>query len=490
MKWLRSRTAVVVLVVAVAAFTIALGTWQGWLAEAQTVRWVNALPNPTTEPTECGTAYPDIASAVAASVDGDTVRLCEGNYAGNVTVNKEVTIEGREGAARADVVIEVASGAGATDGLNIQDSNVTIHHLKLDGPGAPGGGTPPTTAIDVPPGAPPRPDGIEISDVEITDWDSAIIAPDVTDMVIEESYIHGNHGLADDIVKLTSGEKNQVLNNEITDNGSNALVLDGEDEALVDRNKLTDNDVTQVKILGDVNVRIWRNEIAPAAAGADGIVIGPVPADGLVQIGGSPDNANTFGSNFNPAANRYLIELACVAENTVDAIYNYWGSGVARADVANRIFNDEDDVADAECPAADHAKSAVVFHPWATAPAPTPSPSPTPTPSPSPTPTPTVTPTPSPTVTPSATRTFPLVEGWNNFVWTGSNSTPAETALSCIAGKFDIAYQWDGSDWKRYVPGRCAEPNMCDLTTVNKYDSLLVLVRPSGVQCKDMPVSP
>ncbi|MCJ7509301.1 MAG: right-handed parallel beta-helix repeat-containing protein [Dehalococcoidia bacterium] len=487
MKWLHSRTAVVALVVAVTVLTIALGTWQGWLAEAQTVRWVNALPNPTTEPTECGTAYPDIASALAAAVDGDTVRLCEGTYGGNVNVNKEVTIEGREGAARADVVIEVASGAGATDGLNIQDSNVTIHHLKMDGPGAPGGGTPPTIAIDVPAGAPPRPEGIEISDVEITDWDSAIIAPDVKAMVIEESYIHGNHGVADDIVKLTGGEKNQVLNNEITGNGPGALVLDGEDEALVDRNKLADNDAAQVAITGDVNVRIWRNEIAPAAAGADGIVIAAVPADALVQIGGSPDNANTFGSNFNPATGFYLIQLACDAQNTVDAIYNYWGGGVARADVANRIFNDEDDVADAECPAAEHPKSAVVFHPWATAPAPTPSPSPTPTPTPSPTPT--VTPTPSPTVTPSATRsTFDLVTGWNNFVWTGSDGTAAEAALACIAGKFAIAYEYDGAGWKSYVPGRCTE-GLCTLTTVDQYDSLLVLVTASGVQCKDMPVA-
>ena len=483
MKWLRSRTAVVVVVATVAALTFALGTWQGWLAEAAPVHWVNALPNPTTEPTECGTAYPDIASALAASADGDTIRLCEGNYAGNVNVNKEVTIEGREGAARADVVIEVASGAGATDGLNIQDSNVTIHHLKLDGPGAPGGPgpTPPTIAIKVPAGAPPRPEGIEISDVEITDWDSAIIAPDVKAMVIEESYIHGNHGLADDIVKLTNGEKNQLLKNEITDNGSVALVLQAEDEALVDRNKLADNDDAQLEIEGDVNVRIWRNEISPPSAGADGILIGAVPADALVQIGGSPDNANTFGSNFNPAAGYYLIQLACDAQNTVDAIYNYWGSGLARPDVANRIFNDEDDVADAECPAAHHEKSAVVFHPWAPAPAPTPSPSPTPTPTPSPTPT--VTPTPS--ATPGATRTFDLATGWNNFVWTGSSGTPAEAALSCIAGKFAIAYRYDETGWKHYVPG---QPDISDLATVDKYDSLLVLITASGVQCKDMPV--
>ncbi|MCJ7811295.1 MAG: hypothetical protein MUP62_03765, partial [Dehalococcoidia bacterium] len=86
------------------------------------------------------------------------------------------------------------------------------------------------------------------------------------------------------------------------------------------------------------------------------------------------------------------------------------------------------------------------------------------------------------------TRTFALVQGWNNFVWTGSSGTAAEAALSCIAGKFAIAYEWTGANWKTYVPGRCAEPGLCTLTTVNQYDSLLVLITASGVQCTNMPV--
>ena len=88
------------------------------------------------------------------------------------------------------------------------------------------------------------------------------------------------------------------------------------------------------------------------------------------------------------------------------------------------------------------------------------------------------------------TRDFDLQLGWNNFVWTGADATPAETALSCIAGppvQFDIAYHWDGSDWKRYVPD---DPGITTLTTVDKYDSLLVLITASGAQCKDMPVDP
>jgi hypothetical protein len=79
-----------------------------------------------------------------------------------------------------------------------------------------------------------------------------------------------------------------------------------------------------------------------------------------------------------------------------------------------------------------------------------------------------------------------LVQGWNNFVWTGSSGTAAEAALSCIADKFAIAYQWDGTNWKRYVPD---DPDISTLATVNKYDSLLVLITASGVQCTNMPMA-
>jgi hypothetical protein len=79
------------------------------------------------------------------------------------------------------------------------------------------------------------------------------------------------------------------------------------------------------------------------------------------------------------------------------------------------------------------------------------------------------------------------VLGWNNFVWTGADATSAETALSCIAGDFAIAYNWDGAAWKRYVPD---DPGITTLATVDQYDSLLVLITASGVQCEDMPIAP
>jgi hypothetical protein len=44
-----------------------------------------------------------------------------------------------------------------------------------------------------------------------------------------------------------------------------------------------------------------------------------------------------------------------------------------------------------------------------------------------------------------------------------------------------------GQTFQRYVPGDAALSNM---TSLDKYDNLLVLVTASGVQCLGMPVDP
>ena len=76
--------------------------------------------------------------------------------------------------------------------------------------------------------------------------------------------------------------------------------------------------------------------------------------------------------------------------------------------------------------------------------------------------------------------------GWHNFVWTGASATPPATALTCISGKFSIAYEWVDSAqlFHRFVPGVTELSNMLPLT---QYDPLLVLITAENVTCV-MPV--
>jgi parallel beta-helix repeat protein len=457
--------------VAVAAVvTIALGSWQGWLAQAAGTTYViNDVIPPETE---CGTpnyTTTDINSVIALPEvnDGDTLVLCEGTYQPGITVNKEIAIEGQ---AVVDIDKIVIDGtAGGADGLTVSANNVTVRHLMLDGPG----GSTADDGIVVIHGT----DNTTISDVEVTEWDTGIFVDDSAGTVIEYSNIHGNDDDNDAYgVYLEAGERSVVRHNQIADNGRTGIGVMDEDEALVIDNTISGNADDQIAVFEESHVRIHRNEIV-TVTNSDGIFLSwSLPAEAFVQIGGSPENANTFSGPFDPGLGSYYVHMLCDAENTVDATYNWWGS-TNPIDIANRILNDEDDDG-SEC-TMPHDGS-VVFHPWATGPAPTPSPSPTPTPTPSPTATPSPTPV-------ADTRDFDLPIGWNNFVWTGADDTAADTALNCIAGNFAIAYGLEAGGWLRYVPG---QPDITTLATVDKYDNLLVLITASGVQCLEMPVDP
>jgi len=118
-----------------------------------------------------------------------------------------------------------------------------------------------------------------------------------------------------------------------------------------------------------------------------------------------------------------------------------------------------------------------------------------PTPTATTTPTPTPTPTPPPAeficTEPPSTRTLDLQMGWNDFVWTGASGVDPATALGCLQGNYNIAYRLDpsGQTFERYVPGRCDEPGLCNMTGLNTDDNLLVLVTAAGLVC-EIPVVP
>ena len=103
-------------------------------------------------------------------------------------------------------------------------------------------------------------------------------------------------------------------------------------------------------------------------------------------------------------------------------------------------------------------------------------------PSPTPTPTPSPTPSPTPTTTPGATRTLQWDPGWQNAVWTGAASTPAE-AFACAEGKYAAAYRYTTTGWEGYFPGL---PDISTMTDLAQYDAFLVLITQS-VTC-EMPI--
>jgi hypothetical protein len=456
---------------------VCLGLWGQWTASAQDTFIVNDDTAPADD--GCGTPdfeTDDIQDAIDSSLvaDGDRLIICEGIYVGDVTVAKSLTIEGREGADRADVRIEV-SGFDAGDGLIVEANGVTVRHLTVDG------SQPSAGIVSVVPDPGPGYDHLTLTDLEVTDWHDGVFLAYAQDTVIEESEFRDELG-----VVMRHGTRNVVRNNETRGPCRNGLNVDAEDQLLAEGNRLEGCQDAQIDISGDTQARILRNEIVPRPAGeggGSGIRIKDVPAESLVQIGGSENDANTFSGDFGDPD--YYVRLDCDAQSTVDATYNWWGS-TNRTDIANRIFNDEDDMS-VECAAPDDVRGAVVFHPWATGPAPTP----TPTATPSPTATATGTGTPTPTPTPGATRTIELSpQGWHDLAWSGADATDPATALACISGDYSIAYAWEGptAGFKRHVEG-CAIPGICNMAPLNKYDTLLVNITAAGVTC-EMPVAP
>jgi parallel beta-helix repeat protein len=468
MRWRRIGGMTALIVALAIALSLSLGLWSHWTASAQDT----FIVNDDTAPAEGGCDTPDfetedIQDAIDSGLvaDGDTLVICEGTYnpPDAIEVTKSLTIEGRAAADRDEIIVQGVAGA---DGLVISVDGVTIRHLAVDGPGSDWG-------ILVHGGA----SSATISDVEATHWSLGIYVWGGEGIVIEDNSVHDNVSTG---VFVQADVGTVVRDNEVKDNAEGGVVMDGSDEALVEGNTISGNAEEQIWIDTHNNVRIHRNRIDTTS---DGIHIGSVGAEVFVEIGGSPENANTFSGPFGDPD--YYVELECGAQNTVNATYNWWGS-TNRTDIANRIFNDEDD-AGVECPAPDDVKGAVVFHPWATGPAPTPTPTATPTE----TGTPTATATPTPTATPGATRTIDLSpQGWHDLAWSGADATDPGTALACISGDYSIAYAWEGptAGFKRYVEG-CAIPGICNMAALNKYDTLLVNISAAGVSC-EMPVAP
>ena len=452
---------------------LSLGLWSSWTASAQTTFYVNSDTG-AGDPAPCDDPqFPSVADIQTVIddddvADGDTLVLCPGTYTagagGAVEVAKELTIAGVDTADRDDVVVQ---GTGGSDGFAVLADNVTIMHLKLVGGGVVGT----DHGIDVTPAGPTTYNDAEFSDLEVTTWNIglSIVSSDDT-QVGPDNNIHGNGSGILLVSSILGGRGDVLRNNIIGPNEALGINLAEVDEAYVQENTLAGNDAVQISVAGESNAFIWNNNIE--ATTASGIHIESDTADTLVQIGGSVGHTNNFTGTVVPGISYYVI-LECDSENTVDATFNYWNGINSNAGISADVFNDEfDDPASGTADCSGDDKGAVAVHPFVTTLS---------TPTPTPTPAASVTPTPTPT--PGNTRTINLSpQGWHTVAWSGANATAAGTALACVSGNFSIAYMYVGTtqDWLRYVPGNTTLTN---LETVNKYDSLFLLISAANVSC-------
>jgi hypothetical protein len=488
MKWTRIGGMAAFLAALAIGLAFSLGLWANWTAGAAgTERIVNAGTG-AGDPAPCGTpnfaSVSDIQTVIddASVQNGDTLVLCPGTYtagavAGAVEVDKELTITGLGTANREDVVVQ---GTAASHGFTIKADNIKIKHLKLAGAGIGGA----DHGIHVEAAGPTTYDNGEFSDLEITNWNVGItMAQSNNTKIGPNNDIHGNGGSG---VTITGGplggQGDKVFNNVIGPNEGVGILLAQIDEAYIQENTLAGNVAVQILVSAESNALIWNNSIEATAN--FGVLVSSTTADTMVQIGGSPGRANNFTGTLAPGVG-YYVNLECGSENTVDATYNYWNGINSNAGISPAVFNDEFDDPGAGPDCAGDDKGAVVVHPFVTTMW-------TPTPTPTPSPSATATGTPTPTSTPGgATRTVNLSpQGWQTFVWSGPNATDPAAALTCISGKYAIAYEWVGTttpaQWLRYIPGNSLLSN---ITVVNKYDSLLIAINAAGVTC-DMPVAP
>ena len=309
MRWNRVGGMAVLIAIGLA---FSLGLWGRWTASAQDTFIVNDDTSPAAD--GCDTPdfeTEDIEDAIDSGLvaDGDTLVICDGTYnpPDSIEVTKALTIEGRAAADRNDIAIQSSS-----DGFEIMTDEVTLRHLRLVRTGAAG-----DSGVHVQAGANEN----TIEDLEASGFEDGIFIDEAEGNVVEGCETHDNLGVG---IEADNGAHNVIRNNQSTANPVGVyLVL--EDNALVEDNAVSENIDHQIWLNQKVSVRVLRNTIT-TIAGTDGILMDPMPAESLVIIGGRAQDANTFSGPFDPAAGDYYVQLACGAENTVDATYNWWGA--------------------------------------------------------------------------------------------------------------------------------------------------------------------
>jgi hypothetical protein len=439
-----------------------------------------------------------ISTAVAAATDGDTIRVCEGEYTlSTLIIDRSVTITGPGATPENDGVATVRHGSGGgTAMFDINANGITIEGLDLDLTPPPG--FPFTTGGFLGSG-----DYLTIRDNEIHDatvWAVAVgTVPHSSHVSILRNNIHDNvEGVicqvcddsgfwsntvdaGDGIAFYLRGARSTIGGNVVT----NGLVIAAGSDLLVQNNQLSAGGADSALYVSGNPVTVTDNSLSDAAAtgirvesgGASdtsAIINGntftqvntpielfdsnPSDAFGLTAtIGGSSAEANTFVDSGGSLGDMsYLVEMEGPTAN-VNAEYNKWGLCTA-AEIEQEIYHQVDDP----------AQGLVDFEPFI---------APDGCAAPTPTPTATATPPVGPT------RTVQWDPGWHSEMWTGS-STPPEQAFACAQGKYAAAYRLVSGGWERYFPDR---PDISNMGPLEQYDAFLILVI-DNVTCQ-MPVA-
>jgi hypothetical protein len=427
-----------------------------------------------------------ITGALALATNGDTIRVCEGDYTENtLVINISVAITGPGATPENDGVATLHHGTGgSSDMVDISADGVTFEGLDLDA-------TPPPGWFFQTGGIVGDGNDVTIQDNEIHDATSSAVSMGgvtfPTNVNILRNNVHDNGGgigcMCDD-----SG----LWSNTVDGAGGNALALEG------NRGTIGGNEVTNgtVSVMGNDMV-VQNNQISAGTASSTIYVSGnsvtvtnnnlsdadyygidattqsalstsvtitrntftqirvpiqlsdwdPNDAFGLTAtIGGSPSEANTFVDSGGSLGDlSYLVEMDGPTAN-VNAEYNNWGLCTA-AEIEQEIYHQVDDP----------AQGIVDFEPFiapdsCSAPAPTPTPTPTPT----------------------TTREVSIpAQSWANFAWTGDTS--AQGVADCFGeGKIAVMYRLDAASqsFQRWIRGREDLSNMGD---VGRFDALLAL---------------
>jgi hypothetical protein len=442
--------------------------------------------------------WSNITSALMLANPGDTIRICEGDYAApSIDITTDyLTITGPAATPENDgVAIVHHSGyhSGWTSPIfRIYGDGVVVEGLDLNAVPPPGF-TDPTIAIES------QSNSLTIQHNEIRNATAQAVYASGRYVQVLSNNIHDNQegihcqcadsALSGNTVNGTGNSALAVYGNGsvITDNVvTNGSVEAYGDDALISSNRIsgatvgalihvegnfigvTDNtlsDSTGYGIMAasgnctSTSVTIGRNTFSHVTAPIH--LYDQNAADDLTltaTIGGGASEANTFtNSGGSLGDSSYLVQMDG-ATFDVNAQYNNWGLCTA-ADIEKEIHDKADDP----------AQGRVDFEPFIA-----PSGCSTPTPTATPTPTPTATPGGAATPIPGPTRTVTIAPGsWANFTWSGASSP--QTVADCFgAGNVTVMYRLDAASgtFHRWIRGRDDLSNMGE---VMRFDALLAL---------------